>query len=129
MLRATEQAPNMRAITIPDAYKKSPKIIGRWRITQMEQWDRDYFDQEVEAFIEFESRSMGSFQFGLVQGEINYRITERDGKAAVEWTFEGMDKLDPVCGRAWAKLSDSKTLEGRIFLHNGDDSGFSAKRK
>ena len=95
----------------------------------MEMWDSHYFDQEVEAFIEFASSGIGGFQFGLVRGNIDYRLTEREGNPAAEWTFEGTDELDPESGRGWAVLKDEKTLEGRLFFHRGDDSGFSAKRK
>jgi hypothetical protein len=35
--------------------KRKPKspFAGRWRITEMDQWDQDYEDEDVEAFIEF----------------------------------------------------------------------------
>jgi len=31
---------------------KSP-FKGRWQIVSMTEWDEDYFNEEVEAFIEF----------------------------------------------------------------------------
>lgn len=104
------------------------EFLGRWRITEMEMWDRDYLDMEVKAFIEFERDGIGQFQFGLVRGCIDYRPSERDGKAAVEWSWEGSDECDPAMGRGWAILQSTKMLAGRIFLHHGDDSSFQAKR-
>ena len=109
------------------AKKKSP-IQGQWRITEMEVWDADYLDMEVEAFIEFGSDRMGKFQFGLVRGFMDCRLTERDGKAAVEWSWQGADENDPALGRGWAVLVEDGTLKGRIFIHHADDSAFTAKR-
>ena len=54
--------------------------------------------------------------------------SERDGKAAVEWSWEGMDEMDPCTGRGWAVLQGDE-LHGMIFFHSGgDDSEFVAKR-
>ncbi|MEV6341937.1 hypothetical protein [Actinoplanes sp. NPDC051851] len=33
-----------------------------------------------------------------------------------------------VTGRGWAALAEDGTLDGRIFFHLGDDSGFHAVR-
>lgn len=111
--------------------KRKPKspIQGRWQITEMTEWDEDYLNEEVEAFIEFGANDLGSFQFGYVQGDIDYRTTEREGKPAVEFSWEGGDGADgtPLTGRGWAVL-DGKELNGMIFMHRGDESGFVAKK-
>jgi hypothetical protein len=70
---------------------------------------------------------MGEVQFGLTSGDIDYRITERSGQPAVEWTWEGRDEMDPCTGRGWAILEGDE-LHGMIFFHQGDESGFMAKR-
>lgn len=101
---------------------------GRWRITWMEVWGQDYCDREVPAFIEFEPDGLGAFQFGLVSGRMDYRVVDRGGKPAVEWAWEGTDESDPVSGRGWAVLESAKKLSGRIFIHLGDDSAFTADR-
>ena len=56
------------------------------------------------------------------------REATRDGKACVEFTWEGNDEGDPANGRGWAMLTDSRTLNGHIYFHLGDDSGFQAVR-
>jgi hypothetical protein len=38
-----------------------------------------------------------------------------------------MDEMDPCTGRGWAILEDDE-LRGMIFFHQGDESGFVAKR-
>lgn len=111
--------------------KKKPKqenmFEGRWRITWMEQWDQDFVDEEVEGYIEFASRGLGHFQFGYVQGQIDYRMTSRDGEPSVEFSWAGNDETDPAMGRGWAVFDDEE-LTGTIFFHNGDESKFKAMK-
>jgi hypothetical protein len=107
---------------------KSP-FTGSWRIVSMSAWEDDYLDEEVQAFIEFDEKGSGSFQFGYVQGQIDYRTTNREGKPAVEFSWEGGDGADgtPLSGRGWAILGDDE-LSGMFCIHEGDDSEFVAKR-
>ena len=113
--------------------KKKPKPVspfhGRWHIVSMTEWDEDYLNEEVQAFIEFEENEKGSFQFGYVRGIMDYREGLRDGQPAAEFSWEGGDGADgtPLTGRGWAKLSD-EGLDGMIFIHQGDESEFEAER-
>jgi hypothetical protein len=115
------------------AKKATPKknlFEGYWRIVWMDQWDQDYVDEEVEGFIEFQPKQEGSFQFGYVEGQIDYHTTTRDGQPAAEFSWAGGDGVDgtPLTGRGWAAL-DGDELSGMIFIHDGDESKFKAKRK
>ncbi len=76
--------------------KLKSKITGRWLIDSMTMWDREFIDEEIRGYFEFGARNHGSFQFGYVQGEIDYRIGERDGKPAVEFSWNGQDEMDPA---------------------------------
>jgi hypothetical protein len=107
---------------------KSP-FLGRWHIVSMSMWDEDYIHEEVQAFIEFDDKGGGSFQFGYVQGNIDYREGLRDGQPAVEFSWEGGDDADgaPLTGRGWAILRENE-LNGMIFIHQGDESEFEAER-
>ena len=67
---------------------KSP-FTGLWHIVSMETWDEDYFNKEVQAFIEFGADGIGHFQFGYVTGYMDWRAGTRDGQPAVEWSWEG----------------------------------------
>ena len=93
-------------------------MVGRWRITRMENWDQDFVDAEVEGFFEFDRDGCGGFRFGYVSGQVDYREVERDGKPGVEFSWEGNDEMDPAQGRGWAVL-DGDGIEGRIFFHQG----------
>jgi hypothetical protein len=90
-------------------------------------WGADYRDLVVPAHIDFKPRGQGEFQFGTVHGWIDYRLTSRDGREAVEFSWEGQSDTDHGCGRGWAVL-DAASLEGRLFIHGGDDSSFVARR-
>jgi hypothetical protein len=70
---------------------------------------------------------MGKFHFGYVQGIMDYREGQRDGKPCVEWSWEGNDESSQCSGRGWAVL-EGDTLIGMIFIHLGDESDFEAER-
>ena len=108
--------------------KAANPIVGRWRITWMDQWDQDFVDEEVEGFFEFRPKGNGEFQFGYVHGELDYRETFREGKACVEFTWDGNDEMDPAQGRGWAVI-DGDEIMGEIFFHQGDESEFKAKKQ
>jgi len=95
----------------------------------MDAWDSDYMNMEVEAFIEIEDNGKGEFQFGLVHGYIDGHFTTRDGKSAVEFSWDGNDEMDSASGRGWMTIEDENTLKGMMFFHQGDESDFIAKRK
>lgn len=107
---------------------KSKSIAGKFRITHMDQWDQDFVDAEIPGFILFGLRGRGEFHFGYVSGGMDYEQSERNGKPAVEWTFDGNDEMDPISGRGWAILQADGTLTGKFFIHQGDNSGFTAKK-
>lgn len=114
--------------TVPNKMSKPESLFtGRWRITSMEMWDQDFVDEEVPGYIEFKTEGLGDFQFGYVQCGIDWRKTDRDGKPAVEFSFEGMDEMTPTSGRGWAVLKDGR-LNGKFYLHHGDESGFTATK-
>ena len=100
---------------------------GRWLIESMTDWDRDFIDEEVRGYFEFNAKDSGSFQFGYVCGEIDYRLGERDGKPAVEFSWEGNDETEPAQGRGWLSVEGDE-LKGMIYIHFGDDSGIVLER-
>ena len=102
--------------------KSNNWAVGRWLIESMDQWDRDFIDEEVRGYFEFNARGSGSFQFGYVQGQIDYRLGERDGKPALEFSWEDHDEMDPAQGRGWL-LREGEELKGMFFIHLGDESG------
>ncbi|MGH8807465.1 MAG: hypothetical protein ACREX0_06275 [Noviherbaspirillum sp.] len=92
-----------------------------WRIVSMAEWDQDYVDMEVPGYIAFEKGGLGSFQFGLVQSQMDYRVNGN----RVEFTWSGFDEGDEVNGRGFAEITQGELL-GHLYIHLGDDSAFRA---
>lgn len=103
-------------------------FIGKWRITEMESWDADYFDMEVPAHLTIRKDLTGEFQFGLVQGELDGRVESNGDETRFEFSWSGFDENDPMTGRGWLQIIGDQA-EGRIFMHLGDDSGLKAVRQ
>lgn len=99
------------------AKHKSP-FISVWHIVSMTAWDEDFFNEEVQAFVEFKGNGTGDFHFGNLQGQVDCREAIRDGQPAVEWTWDGNAEMDPAQGRGWAVLKGDD-LHGMIFFHMG----------
>ena len=39
--------------------KSSNPFLGRWQIVSMTEWDEDYLNEEVEAYIELSADNLG----------------------------------------------------------------------
>ena len=107
--------------------KPGSTFTGLWHIVSMTEWDEDFINAEVPGFIEFNDKNSGSFQFGYVSGDMDCRLTTRDGEPAIEWTWDGNDEMDHAEGRGWAVLKGDE-LHGMIYFHEGDESGFVATK-
>lgn len=103
-------------------------IIGKWNIFEMEMWDEDYFNMEVQAYIEIETSNFGSFQFGLVSAQIDGKTIGNAGLDRFEFTFEGNDECDPTSGSGWITLKEKDIIEGEFRFHLGDSSMFWARK-
>lgn len=100
---------------------------GRWDLVRMSAWGESPPGPGERSFLEFEPDGLGWFEIGDIQGEVDARLGLRDGKPAVEFSWEGADDLLPCSGRGWAVLEGDR-LVGLITLHMGDDSEFEAVR-
>lgn len=103
-------------------------VVSRWRILETELWELEDLDLVAPAFVEFGADGLGRFGFVAVEGWMDWRQADRDGRAAVEFSWEGSDDGDRASGRGWAALQEDGSLDGRIYFHLGDDSGFRAVR-
>jgi hypothetical protein len=100
---------------------------GRWHIVSMDKWDEDHICADGQGYLEFHIGGRGSLHFGYVHSQTDYRLTERNGQPAVEFTFEGNNDMAPTMGRGWGAL-DSGVLKGVVFFHQGEESAFAAHR-
>jgi hypothetical protein len=97
-------------------------LLGKWRIIEMEMGDTDFLDLVEPAYIAFDQQGRGEFVFGAVQGSLDCRY----GSDSVDFTWQGSDEMDPVCGDG--ELDQSGSLTGEIRFHGGDQSTFKARR-
>lgn len=44
-------------------------------ILSVSAWDEDYHNEEVQAYLEFENKGIGNFQFGHVQGKVDCHLS------------------------------------------------------
>ncbi|HSR82763.1 MAG TPA: hypothetical protein VLM11_01100, partial [Streptosporangiaceae bacterium] len=73
---------------------ESTSITGRWRITEMDNWDQEAVDLVQPGFIEFDDDGLGSLGFIVVTGELDCRDAERDGEPGIEFSWQGSDEGD-----------------------------------
>ena len=104
------------------------KFIGTWHIYEMEGWDEDYFNMEVQAYLRIDAKGLGDFQFGLVSGQIDGELEQCGDEERFVFTWEGNDENDPALGAGWVRMEGENSVEGKIKLHLGDSSLFWAKR-
>jgi len=102
-------------------------FLGEWRITETDMWDSDALDLVDEASIRFAEENWGELCMIAITADLDYWVGRRDGKPAVEFSIEGTDEGDRLCGRGWAGLSNG-SLSGHLFFHGSDDSRFLARR-
>jgi hypothetical protein len=100
-------------------------FVGKWRIVEMEEWDRDYVDAEEPGHITLERKGLGDFHFGYVHAQVDWRYDAAIDR--VDFSFDGNSECDPISGRGWAKI-EGKQMVGQIVFHLGDESGFKAKK-
>lgn len=99
-------------------------LLGKWRIVEMELWDRDFLDLVEPAYISFDAQGRGEFAFGAVQASLHCR----HGRDSIHFTWQGFDEMDPASGAGDASLDEHGSIAGEIRSHDGDDSTFKARR-
>lgn len=99
---------------------------GRWRIAEMDLWNRDTLDLVEPAFLEIRG-DQGEMAFIAVTAWLDIRYDARSGEPIAEFSWEGDDEDDPRSGRGWVVPGTAGRLVGHFYFHMGDDSGFVCK--
>ena len=100
-------------------------LIGMWRITEADLWDRDYLDLVEPACISFGKDGRGEFAFGAVHGDIELDYLP----GAVSFTWAGFDEMTDESGAGCARLGDDGALTIELSFHLGDDAVLKARRQ
>lgn len=125
--RKTQKRPPVREGKTTQA-ELNRRLVGRWRIVKMSEWDDGYVNEEVWAFIEIKKSGDGEFHFGYVHGFVFGEFKKADDGMIFDFTWEGNDECDEASGDGWMKAKDDRTAEGEIRFHMGDKSKFWAKK-
>lgn len=64
-----------------------------------------------------------------IRKRIDVRYATQVGSACAEFSCEGHDDNDPVCGHGWVMIGTAKRLVGHFYIHNGDDSALVCERE
>ncbi len=97
-------------------------LAGKWRIVEMELWDREFIDLLGPGYFAFDDEGSGEFRFGAVTGVLDCGYAT----ASIHFTWEGNDEMDEASGDGYAELQDNGSLNGKISFHHGDKSSFIA---
>ena len=116
------------SVTKIDRESTGNAFVGTWHIDEMSEWDADYFNMDVRAFLEIQPNISGEFQFGLVSGNIDGYIENIRGKERLSFSWEGCDEMDEASGSGWLELESPDQIQGTIAFHYGDRSTFEAHR-
>jgi hypothetical protein len=98
---------------------------GEWRIVSTDV--RDDLDVLGPAHLTFGRGRTGELQLMVITASIDYRLVTRDGSSIAEFSWAGDDDGSPISGRGWARRT-ADGLVGRLFIHEGDEAEFVAKR-
>lgn len=104
------------------------EIVGTWHIYEMSEWDEDYINMEVQAFVRIEDDGKGEFRFGLVSGQISGGFVKDGDGERFKFTWEGSDEGECVSGDGWIRVKDDENAEGKIRFHSGEISLFIATK-
>jgi len=103
------------------------EYMGKWRILEMVQWDKDFIDLVMPGRITIRKDRLSGFQFSAARGDIGYR-TERTGDLELlEFSWERPNESDHAWGRDWALMANNG-LCGMLCFHFGNRSSFRTTR-
>lgn len=100
------------------------ELIGRWRITGADLWDRNYIDLCGPATLIIAADGRGEISFGALQAGLDLEYAP----TSVFFEWEGFDEMDEVRGSGSAEMQDDGSLEIEFNFHNGDEAVLKATK-
>lgn len=101
-------------------------VAGKWRIVEMPGYPADYPDLVAPAYILFEKKGGGEFAFGACTGQI-WEASSAEA-TSIDFSWDGSDEMDEVCGDGDAELQPDGSLHGEIRYRHGDELPFIARK-
>lgn len=100
-------------------------VVGRWRITGSDLWDRDFLDLVEPAHLTVDDAGHGEIVFGAVQVALRVEY----GRSIVFFRWNGSDEGDEIWGDGSAELQDDGNLEIEFNQADGDEAILIAVRE
>ena len=88
------------------------QLLGKWRITKADIWDRDYLDLVQPAYIEFGQNGRGEFALGAMQATMELEYAAR----IVFFHWTGFDEGDEMSGSGSADLTNGRPPRNRVVF-------------
>jgi hypothetical protein len=85
-------------------------------------------DAEGKTTLQIRPDGQGNFQLGRVRGRIRGEVTQREGKPAYRFRWQGKDEHAGASGDGWLGLESEDGAEGEISFFDGDDCSFRARK-
>lgn len=60
---------------------------------------------------------------------IGWERSDTEDHRRVEFTWEGMDEMEPATGRGWVRIEADGSMFGRFVIHRGERSWFRGVRE
>jgi hypothetical protein len=102
--------------------------VGKWRIIEMSEWDRDFIDLVAPGHLTIKADGTGTFAFGAFEAEVDCQVEKKGDHERLVFSFEGFDEGDEANGEGWATVQENQ-IEGWFRFHSGDESTFKAQQK
>lgn len=104
-------------------------LLGDWRIEGTELWGAEGLDLLGPAVLSFSEDGLGSLRLGALEADVDHRICEGRKGWRADFSWTGFDDGSPVSGRGWVHLVGVDEIQGKLFIHLGDEARFRARRK
>ena len=103
---------------------KDCRLIGRWRITQADLWERDHLDLVEPAGLTIDDNGHREIAFGALQAGLDLEYS----RSIVYFTWAGFDEMDEVSGSGPAELLEDGSIEIDFSCHLGEQDTLKAER-
>ena len=103
-------------------------FVGRWRIVEMDVWDKDFLDLVETAHLTFKGAADGKIAFGALKGFLDVRYgtaTVRRARSSRGREMMRTTRPPVVDGLSLALQAASSDTSD---IHNGEASGFVCDR-
>lgn len=105
-------------------------FMGEYKITEMPDFDDTYLNMDGDPTFIINENGSGEFHFGVITGNFEGKVKEKDGKEIFSFRWTGNNEADDAAGTGWLLIDDeNEGIEGEIRFEDGDDNYFYAYKK